>query len=72
MSKDLEAVYQPLWDVIGELSFKHSPTEVAGVLVTQGLTLYKTFLSEEDYKSIVAAIANSQDQIKKLKLPESQ
>jgi hypothetical protein len=72
MSNNLEAVYQPLWNVIGELSFKHSPTEVAGVLVTQGLTLYKTFLSEEDYKSIVTAILNSQDQIKKLKLPEPQ
>lgn len=72
MSKNLEAVYQPLWDVIGELSFKHSPTEVAGVLITQGLTLYKTFLSDEDYASVVTAILNSQDQIKKLNLPESQ
>ena len=72
MSDNLKSVYEPLWKVIGELSFKHSPTEVAGVLVTQGLTLYKTFLSEEDYKSIVTAIVNSQDQVKKLNLAEPQ
>jgi uncharacterized SAM-dependent methyltransferase len=72
MNNDLESVYQQTWKVITELSTKHNPSEVAGVLIAQGLTLYKTFLSEQDYNSMVDAISNSRDQVKTLNLPELQ
>lgn len=72
MNDNLESVYQQTWKVITELSAKHSPSEVAGVLIAQGLTLYRTFLSEQDYNSMVDAISNARDQVKTLNLPELQ
>jgi len=72
MNDNLEAIYQQTWKLITELSAKHSPSEVAGVLIAQGLTLYKTFLPEQDYNSMVDAISNSRDQVKTINLPELQ
>jgi len=42
----------------------HDALEVAGVLVAQALSIYKTVLSKEDYDGIVDTISESRDQIK--------
>lgn len=41
----------------------YKPLEVASVLATHALSIYKTVLSKEDYDVMVDAISNSRDQI---------
>ena len=43
------------------------PLEIAAVLVTVGLSLYRTLLSEEDYESMVDSISESRHEVKLLK-----
>lgn len=44
----------------------HSAVEIACILVIQGLTFYKTVMSEEDYQRIVQSIYDKKDQVKTL------
>ncbi len=44
----------------------HRPLEVAAVMMTQALSIYKTMLSEEDYDRMVLSIVTNKDKIKKL------
>lgn len=42
------------------------PLEIAAVLVTVGLSLYRTLLSKEDYEMIVDRISESRHEVKLL------
>ena len=47
------------------------PLEIAAVLVTVGLSLYRTLLSEEDYEQMVDRISDCRHEVKLLK-PEQE
>ena len=40
--------------------------EIAAIMVIQGLTFYRSTMSEEDYQRIVKSIYESRDQVKTL------
>jgi hypothetical protein len=66
---NIEEVYEKCWTMIGGLLNDHSPIAVAGVMVAQAMTIYKTILSEEEYDSMCTAISNARDKVKKIELP---
>jgi hypothetical protein len=41
----------------------YDPLEVAAVMIAQGLSLYRTILSEEDYNQMVDNISDLRDQV---------
>ena len=68
-SNNIEEVYQKFWTLAGEMLENHAPEAIAGVMVAQALTIYKTVLPPEDFNLIVDAISESRDRIKRLEEP---
>lgn len=65
----LDELYHAYWEVHNEKMNNYTPLEVAAILVTQGLTIYKTVLSEEEYEKMVDSISEQRDRV--LEIPES-
>lgn len=42
---------------------EYLPMEIAAILVIQGLTFYRSFMSEEDYQKIAKSIYDRRDQV---------
>jgi hypothetical protein len=66
---NIEVVYEKCWAMIGELLVDHSPVAVAGVMVAQAMTIYKTVLPEEEYDAMCTAISNARDKVHKIESP---
>lgn len=43
---------------------KHRPLEIAAIMMTQALSIYRTILSEEEYQKMVDNISDLRDQVK--------
>lgn len=56
-------VYKETLTLIDNLITDYDPLVIAGVMMTQSLSLYKSVLSEEDYSSIVASILEKKDKV---------
>jgi hypothetical protein len=69
MDNNLEEIYAKLWAVISEFPEHYEPTEVAGVLAAQAMTIYKTILSPNEYELMAESIYNNRDKVKKLERP---
>ena len=69
MDNNLEEIYAKLWAVISEFPEHYEPTEVAGVLAAQAMTIYKTILSPEEYELMAESIYDSRNKVKKLERP---
>lgn len=63
---ELETLYESYWQVHNEKLAEASPLEVAAILVSQALTIYKTVLDEEEYDNIVDKISDMRDRVKKI------
>jgi hypothetical protein len=72
MNDNLEEVYAKLWETTAELIENHKPEAVAGAMVAQALTIYKTILSDIDYENMVDTISNTRDRVQKLQAPNIQ
>lgn len=64
--KRLDELYKKYWAFNSVMLEEYSPMEIAGVMMAQTMSLYKTLLSEEEFNSIVDTISNSRDQVRKL------
>ncbi len=42
---------------------EHNPLEIASIMVVQGLSFYKTIMSEEDYQKVVKSIYDRRDSV---------
>jgi hypothetical protein len=42
---------------------EYDPIEIAAIMIVQGLTFYRTVMTEEDYQKIVDSIYNNKDNI---------
>jgi hypothetical protein len=60
---DLYRKYEKFMQVMLE---DHTPLEVAAVMSIQALSLYKTFLSEEDFDKMVDSLVENKRRVKKL------
>jgi hypothetical protein len=65
---ELETLYESYWQVHNEKLAEASPLEVAAILVSQALTIYRTVLDEEEYDDIVDRISDMRGQIKKINI----
>lgn len=65
-SSAFESLYQSYWQLHNEHLASHSPLEIAAILMTQSLTIYKTVLSEDEYHKMVDNISDMRDKIKTL------
>lgn len=45
---------------------EHTILEVAAVMTIQSLSIYKTFLDDEDYNKMIDSIVENKDKVKKL------
>ena len=68
---DTEVLYQDALGIAGELCAKHTPLAVAAVLNAVSLNLYKTFLSLEEYESMMDTIDSNTHNIKSLHTTKS-
>ena len=59
----LEDCYDALYDRAIELCRTHDTQIVASTMMAQALRLYKTILTAEDYKDMVATVADTAEQI---------
>ncbi len=67
MSQDLEKLYQELWEFSGtKLDEGQKPMAIAGVMIAQALSIYKTLLNEEEFNLMMDSISESRDKVKKL------
>ena len=72
MEEELNDCYQDLFMKVIELQGKYPSTMIAGSLVAQALRIYKTTLNDEEFKSMIAAIAESESKIEPFDQPTLQ
>ena len=68
----VEQLTKDTWEFINTQLETHKPMAVAGVLVTQALTIYKSLLTQEEFDSIVDTISDTRDSVHKINPPELQ
>ena len=64
--KETDIVYADTIDYINRALYQHNPLALAASLVTLGLAMYRTSLSDEDYDKICTTIYDTRFRIKKL------
>lgn len=62
----MDSVYQQYWSFHSQMMDKHDVMEIAAIIVTQGMMMYKTILDPEEYDAMATAIYNSRDTVQKL------
>lgn len=62
--KILNKCYQEIFQKVIELQCKYNNQIIAGTMMAQALRLYKTNLTDEEFKAMVQVIAKSEDSIK--------
>ena len=62
-NKKLDDCYQDLFKKVVELQLKYPTQMVAGTMMAQALRIYKSTLKDEDFKSMIETIAESESKI---------
>jgi hypothetical protein len=66
MTEDrLQKLYNHYLEFTDHMVGEYDAMGVAGVMMAQALTIYRTSLSDQEYNLIVDAISASRDQVKK-------
>lgn len=68
----LDELYHSYWEVHNEKMNTHSPLEIAAILMTQSLTIYKTVLNEDEYNRMVDSISDLRERVKEIPQSASQ
>lgn len=68
----LQRLYNNFLEFADHMCAENGPMEVAGIMMAQALTIYKSAMSEEDYNRIVDSISASRDQVKTFERPTFQ
>jgi hypothetical protein len=64
---ELESIYQEFWQLVAEqINDGNSALEVAGIMVAQAMTIYKSVLSPEEYDQMIDTISDSRDHVQEL------
>ena len=73
MTNKLDEIYQEYWQFNSKMLDDYKPMEVAGVMMAQAMTLYKTMLSEEDFSQLMETIfITHKKDVKPLDIPTLQ
>lgn len=62
--EQLQDLYNKQFDFAVKLSEEHSPLEVAAIMMTQALSIYRSALSDEEYNAMVDTISDSRSLVK--------
>jgi hypothetical protein len=65
----LQRLYNQYLEFTDHMCGKHSPMEVAAIMMTQALSLYRTNMSEDEYNKMVDMISASRTQVKTFDTP---
>lgn len=66
-NNSISELYQEYWTIHGQMIDKdHNPLEIAAILVSQALAIYKTILDNDEYNQLVDSISASRGQIQEL------
>jgi hypothetical protein len=68
----LQRLYDNFLEFADHMCAEHGPMEVAAIMMTQALTIYKSAMSEEDYNRMVDNISSSRDKVKTFSKPVMQ
>ena len=73
MSDDqLQNLYDTFLEFVDQMVGEYGPMEVAAVMMTQALTIYKSGMSEDDFNHMVDAISASRSKVKTFERPTMQ
>ncbi len=61
--KKLNDCYEELFEKVIELQLKYSNQMVAGTMMAQALRIYKSTLKDDDFKSMIETIVESESKI---------
>ena len=61
--KKLDDCYQELFEKVVALQMKYPNQMVAGTMMAQALRIYKSTLKDDDFKSMIEAIVESESKI---------
>ena len=61
--KKLNDCYQELFEKVVELQLKYPNQMVAGTMMAQALRIYKSTLKDDDFKSMIETIVESESKI---------
>jgi hypothetical protein len=68
----LQRLYNNFLEFADHMCTENSPMEVAAIMMTQSLTIYKSALSEDEYNQMVDNISASRSKIKTFERPTFQ
>lgn len=63
---ELESLYEEYWNIHSKYLESCSPLELAAILLTHAMTIYKTVLDDDDYNKMVDGISSMRNQVKTL------
>jgi hypothetical protein len=66
LDNNIDKLYHAYWEVHNEKMNDYDPLEIAAILMTQSLTIYKTVLDEVDYNKMVDSISDLRDRVKEI------
>ena len=67
--KKLDNCYQELFEKVVALQMKYPNQMVAGTMMAQALRIYKSTLKDEDFKSMIETIVESESKIQPYNKP---
>jgi hypothetical protein len=65
MSDNLQNLYSSYLEFTSEMVEQYGAMEVAAIMMTQALSIYRTSLDEIDYNKMVDNISSSRNKVKK-------
>jgi len=65
----LQRLYNQYLEFTDHMCATHSPMEVAAIMMTQALSLYRTNMTEDEYNKMVDMISASRTQVKTFDTP---
>ena len=65
----LQELYSKNLAFVDDLCGEYGAMEVAAIMMTQALTIYKSAMSEQDYNNMVDNISASRDKVKTFSKP---
>jgi hypothetical protein len=63
-SHSIEDLYAKYLQFTGIMLEEYKDIEIAGIMITQALSMYKTVLAEEDYQRMVKSIYERRNDVK--------
>ena len=72
LDKKLNDCYEELFKKVVDLQLKYPSHVVAGTMMEQALRIYKTTVNDEEFRSMIEAIAESESKIEPYDKPTLQ